>query len=127
MRFVAQTFLESTLRRGKSLEQFLGGAVLGNESAIRWLELRPASNSIEVWEFVAPDCGNQEHFDFYEFLGVEDGNLAATLPSPSEALAFAQAHLGAKPERWVNQFVAQDEYRDFIHAGRPTSWPAVGG
>ena len=127
MRFVAQTFLESTLRRGKPLEQFLGGAVLNNEPAIRWLELQPASNSIEVWEFVAPDLGDQGRLDFYEFLDVEDGTLVATLPSPSEALTFAQAHLGASPERWVNQFVAQDEYRDFIQSGRPTSWPAVGG
>ena len=108
------------------MEQFLGGAVLDEEPAIRWLELRPASESIEVWEFVAPDLGDQENLDFYEFIGAKEGNLVATLASPSEALAHAHQHLGATALRWVNQFVAQDEYRDFIVAGRPTHWPAVG-
>ncbi len=126
MRYVAPTFLDSTLRRGKSLEQFLGGVAPNGERSIRWLELRPVEGSIQVWEFVAPDLGDQENLDFYEFLGSEEGTLAATLPSCGEALAYAYEHLGAKALRWLNQGVAQDEYRDFIVAGRPTSWPAAG-
>jgi|SRR5678810_393629 len=126
MRYVAPTFLDSTLRRGKSLEQFLGGVVLNGENSIRWLELRPVEESIQVWEFVAPDLGDQENLDFYEFLGSEEGTLAATLSSSSEALAYAHEHLSATSLRWLNQGVAQDEYRDFIVAGRPTSWPAAG-
>jgi hypothetical protein len=109
------------------LEQFLGGVVLHGVNSIRWLELRPVGESIQVWEFVAPDWGDQENLDFYEFLGSEEGTLATSLPSSAEALAYAHAQLGATPLRWLNQGVAQDEYRDFIVAGRPLAWPAVGG
>jgi hypothetical protein len=123
MRYLDQTSLTSTLNRGKSLEQFLGGVVLAGGTGIRWLELRPVSEGIEVWDFTAPDIGHENNLDFYEFGSDEDGTLAAIVPSPSEALAFAQEHLGALPFRWLNQFVAQDDYRDFISAGRPSRWP----
>jgi hypothetical protein len=125
MRFIGMPFLESTLLRGKSIEQFLGRAA--DENSIRWLEVRPESEAFQVWEFVAPDLGDQEHLDLYSFVGADEGNLAATLSSPSEALAYAQAHLSARPERWVNQFIAQEQYRAFIEAGRPQSWLAGGG
>jgi hypothetical protein len=125
MRFIGIHFLESTLRRGKAIEQFLGRA--DSHDTIRWLELRPKSDAIEIWEFVAPDAGDQGHLDIYSFIGADDGKLIATLSAPSEALEYAQKHLGARVERWVNQFVSQEEYRAFIEAGRPVGWPAVGG
>lgn len=126
MRYVSSSFLDSTLRRGKSLEQFLGGLVQDSEHCIRWIEVRPAKGGIEVWSFVAPDYGDEERLDFYEFIGVDEGVLEATFEDSADALRYASEKLGAHPDRWVNQFVSQDEYLDFIRAGRPASWPRVG-
>jgi hypothetical protein len=125
MRHVAATFLESTLRRGKPLEQLLGGLQQNGERSIRWLELRPVNASVEIWDFVALDIGDAEHLDLYGFIGAEEGLLVERFSSPAEALSYAQAHLGAARHRWVNQSVVQIEYHDFIMAGRPEAWPNV--
>lgn len=122
MRHVSAEFLESTLRRGKSLEQFLGGGVELDTRVIRWLELRPTNDGIEVWDFSAPDFGDR-HSDLYEFTADDAGILVITLPSTTEAIAHARDALGARDDRWVNQFVVQDEFLDFIAAGRPATWP----
>src|SRR5687768_5272453 len=69
MRFVPSDYLESTLQRGKSLEQFLGRLMRDGQQCIRWIELRPENESVEIWDFVAPDFGDQNHLDLYEFIG----------------------------------------------------------
>ena len=120
MRHVAATFLESTLRRGSSLEQFLGGSLDSGERTVRWLELRPTSFGIEIWDYVAPDLGF-ECLDIYALASVELEPLAV-VPDVGQALAFAQAKLGASPAHWVNQGVSQEEFLDFLQAGRPVQW-----
>ena len=126
MRYVSSSFFESTLQRDKSLEQFLGGLVRDSEQCIRWIEIRPSAGGTELWSFVAPDYGDEEHLDFYEFIGDDEGVLESTFETPADAFRYATERLGAFPDRWVNQFVTQDEYLDFIRAGRPASWPRVG-
>jgi hypothetical protein len=119
MRYVSSAFQESTLRRGKSLEQFLGGAMRHGERTISWVELRPASDGIEVWYFEVPDVGSAEFTDVYEF-GVDDiESPLATFSSPAQALHYARTQLGASAERWVNVTVVGDEYAAFVRAGRP--------
>ena len=130
MRFVLPTFQEATLRRGKSLEQFLGGCVFCDEAAIRFVELRPAGSRVEVWLHHAADIGDEEHCDFAPFIFNEDeeGNEVApvaVLPSPGAALELAQSDLGACPDRWTNQGMSESEYLDFIRAGRPALWPVA--
>lgn len=129
MRHVARTFLESTLGRGATLEQFLGGASREGERTIRVLELHPRGDVIEVWLHEAVELGDEERLDYYPFifLGDGDGNevgSVATFPSAASALEYAQT-LGVHPDRWTNAGVSQDEYRDFIRAGRPTVWPVA--
>lgn len=77
---------------------------------------------MELWQFVAPDLGNAGHLDLYEFLGDDDAQLVACFSSGAEALSHPQLRLGASGERWVNQFVVQDDYRDFVLSGRPHGW-----
>ena len=61
--------------------------------------------------------------DIYEF-GTDHIEMpvfkSQSVPS---ALAYAHTQFGAKPDRWVNQFVIQSEYEDYIRAGRPLTWP----
>ncbi len=124
MRHIAVTFLEATLRRRVSLEQFMGGSLHEAERSVSWLELRPVAAGIEVWNHVAPDLG-ENHADLYYLLPVEIEPLAVA-PDAAQALAIAHSTLGASPLRWVNQGVVQDEFLDFLQAGRPTQWPAAG-
>jgi hypothetical protein len=127
MRYVSSSFFESILRRGKSLEQFLGGLLRNSEQCISWVEIRPGGGGTELWSFVAPDCGDEEHLDLYEFIGDDEGVLEATFETPADAFTYAEEKLGACSDRWVNQFMTQDEYLDFILAYRPASWPQVRG
>lgn len=125
MRYVAPTFHEATLRRGNSLEQFLGGIVILDELHVAWVELRPVSSGIEVWRFVAPDLGDEDMVDFYEFCDLEDRVMLGVFETPSLAIIqFASSALGASTERWANQFVIQDDYRDYVREGRRHMWSA---
>jgi hypothetical protein len=127
MRYVAASFIEGAFRRGKSLEQFLGGHVVNGERRIRWVELRPIkSGRIEVWLFDVPDLG-VETVDIYGFGSDFESpdTPVAICDAPADALNFARAHLSAAFDRWVNQGVAQSEFADFVAAGRPAGWPAT--
>jgi hypothetical protein len=123
MRHVIPSFQASTLRRGKSLEQFLGGLQRGETRVVKWLELRPFQNQFEVWSFEAPDVGDEEFADVYEF-GVDDiESPVATFSDAADALHFAHNELSALPSRWVNVTVVGAEYADYVAAGRPSHWP----
>ena len=124
MRHIAATFLEATLRRGASLEQFMGSPTNEADRYVRWIELRPVTSGIEVWNYVVPGLGDN-FADLYSFLPVELEPLTVT-PDAAQALALAHSSLGASPLRWVNQGVVQDEFLDFLQAGRPTQWPVAG-
>ena len=126
MRHLNPTFLESTLRRGKVIEQFLGGYERAGARIVTWLEIRPEESVFELWHFVVPDIGDAENLDLYAFLSEEVGEPVIVLQTSEEALAYAHAELHASEGRWVNQAVSQEEYRDFIAAGRPPEWAAVG-
>lgn len=118
MRYVISAFQESTLHRGKSLEQFLGGGVRDGERVISWLEVRPVPEGFEVWHFEVPDVGGPEFSDVYEF-GEGAESPVATLATPGEALQFAHSALSASPGRWVNSTLVEAEYHDYVKAGRP--------
>jgi hypothetical protein len=124
MRHIAPTFLESTLERGASLEQFMGGSLNDGERSVRWIELRPSNTGVELWEYVVPDLG-AECLDLYALAPVELEPLAVALDA-GQALALAQSKLGASPLHWVNQGVSQDEFFDFLQAERPAPWPRAG-
>lgn len=127
MRHLAAAFLESTLRRGAALEQFMGGAVgpLG-ERLVRWIELRPAPAGIEVREYRASSENlGEEALDLYALCELSDVDAEPLMVAdgPAQALAYAHAELQARPLRWVNQGVSQAELLDFLRAGRPNTWP----
>ncbi|MFB7244391.1 hypothetical protein ACFCYX_18255 [Streptomyces populi] len=46
--------------------------------------------------------------------------LLGTAGDPQDALVLAEECTGAVRGRWVDQGVVQDEYRDFVRAGRPS-------
>jgi hypothetical protein len=117
MRYINNTSLEETLYRGQSVEQFLGGRIsTSGEPAVSWVELRPTPDGVEVWHFEVPDLG-ESFADLYELISVEQ-ERSALVASPDAAMQFAQKHFGVSPTRWVNQSIVQDEFLDFVRAGR---------
>ncbi|MGW4698960.1 hypothetical protein [Streptomyces sp. NPDC004285] len=62
----------------------------------------------------------------------EFGRLLGMAEDPLTALIVAEQRTGAERGRWVNENVVQDEYGDFVRAGRPSGassdgrwWSAV--
>ena len=128
MRHLPAGEVSATLRRGKPVEQFLGRSPI-HPAYIRYVEMRPVSSTIEVWLSDVEDIGTSEHLDLYGFPQL-DPNLAeepdATFQDPRAAIAYAASSLQTDNARWVNQFVAQDEYLDYIQQGRPQVWQPGG-
>ena len=127
MRHLPATDIQSTLRRGKSVEQFMGRSP-ANPNYIRHIELRPSSDLVEVWVYDVEDQGSEEWLDLYDFNELEKGEAdlpAAAFEDADAAIAHAQEALSANPSRWVNLGIAQSEYLDYIRSGRPNGWPAA--
>ena len=128
MRYLAEPFILGALKRGRSVEQFLGPAGTPERPGVHWVEIRPAQGSYEVYLHAALDCepltGDLDSlpplFDDEE----EDfGLLLATTIEPLAAMRAAESQTGAALERWVNQSMAGDEYHDYVLAGRPATTP----
>lgn len=125
VRYLTESFALAALRRGRTIEQFLGPAGRPDKPGIRWAEVRPAPAGYAVMLHTAEDIGGEQFCDLAEFPaldpdGEEDfGQEIATVEDESQAMATAEASTGALPGRWVNAGIAQDEYLDFVLTGRP--------
>jgi hypothetical protein len=125
VRYLTESFALAAVRRGRPIEQFLGAAGRPDKPGIRWVEVRPAPAGYTVVLHTAEDIGGEHFCDLVEFPsldsdGEEDfGQEIATAEDESQAMATAEASTGAVPGRWVNAGIAQDEYLDFVRAGRP--------
>ncbi len=105
----------AALRRGKSVEQFLGGSADG--TVISWIEICPKADEFQLWHFEVCDDGHDEFLDLYSFSPASGDWPEAPVSAhatPDEALAEAVRAFRADPSRWVNQFLIQDEYRDYL-------------
>lgn len=127
MRHLTQNFAIGALRRGRSVEQFLGRAGGSGVLGIRWVEIVPASQGYKVVVHASRDVGGEHFCDLVEFpaLGDSDeedfGEQIAFVAEPLEALEAAGVGAGAVADRWVNQGMAGDEYLDYVRAGRPAA------
>ena len=124
MRHLHPTDIAGALRRGKSVEQFLGKVIVAGEPGIRYLELRPVPNGLELWVHDVEDRGDLDFCDIGEFgsLGDEKYDPEEQFAELGPALEYCNQRFGASNSRWVNVTIAGDDYRDFVLAGRPDSW-----
>lgn len=125
MRYLLAIDLPAAMRRGVSVEQFLGRSPLDAE-CIRHVELRPSDGVVEVWVFDVEDLGDEQWCDIYGFPYLEpdgpDGPVAV-FHEAHAAAQYASTTLAADPARWVNLGVGASEYIDYMRAGRPLRWP----
>ncbi|MDX2389540.1 MULTISPECIES: hypothetical protein [unclassified Streptomyces] len=131
MRYLVEAFALTALRRGRSIEQFLGAAGTPEVPGIQWAELRPTAGGFVLVLHVAQDIGGENSYDLVEFPSFEQeddeegfGRQIAVVDDPLAAMTFAEERLGAGRDRWVNQGMAGDEYRDYVRAGRPSLPPS---
>lgn len=124
MRHLTPAFGIGALRRGKEIEQFLGGFDHGDQHVIRWAALCPATDHIALYLNEVVDVGTDAFWDVSEFppLDPDDetwGRIVGTAATPEEALALAERVLDAAPDRWVNQGVVCSEYGQYRTARNP--------
>jgi hypothetical protein len=107
----------SALRRGKAVEQLLPARPHHGQPTVRWLAVYPRDGLFVVGLHHVLDPCDPQFLDVTEFApvdeweGVGEGVEVDNAPCPEHALRAA-ARFGAVPERWVNQFVVAEEYRD---------------
>ncbi|MER8235686.1 hypothetical protein [Streptomyces sp. NPDC094049] len=138
MRHLAEAFALGALRRGRSVEQFLGPIHTAERLGVRYVEVRPKDGRYEICLHTVEDVGHEAFRDLVEFppLDPDDeenefGRLIAVAGDPLTALSAAEDRTGAVRHCRVNATMTQDEYNDFVQAGRPPHsspdghpWPA---
>lgn len=115
MRYLTEDNIRAALHRGKSVEQFLGGSSVEGAPTIRRLVLAPTQDLFRLTLYESFDDGSDTFIDVYEFSSIDpdEDPKPEIFESFEEALARATSTYGALSERWVNQFVVQDEYADY--------------
>ncbi|MFF1606020.1 hypothetical protein ACFVYV_53615 [Streptomyces mirabilis] len=138
MRYLTEAFVVGALKRGRPVEQFLGPVGAPGRLGVSYVEVRPTKASYEVYVHTVEDVGHEGLSDLVEFPPFdadqdeeEFGRLVATAEDPSTALTAAEEATGAVRGSWVNESMVQDEYGDFVLAGRPADqspdgrpWPS---
>lgn len=92
----------SVLRRLAPLQQFRG-RVPGARDAVRWLELRPKFNGIELWVFDVDDVGTADHVDIAAFpptSGSPPAFPVSMVGAAAAAFDYAQSQFGALAGAW---------------------------
>lgn len=138
MRYLTGAYIIGALKRGRPVEQFLGPVGAPGRAGVGYVEIRPTRAAYDVYFHTVEDVGHEGFFDLVEFPPLnadedeeEFGRLTVTADDPDTALAAAEEATGAVRERWVNEGLIQDEYGDFVRAGRPAKgspdgypWPS---
>ena len=128
MRHLDPRSVASVLKRGRSVENFIGQVPGVHVPSVRYIELRPADGRVELWVHDLDDCGDADFTDLVEFPLLDPDSAdepSATFSDADVAIAHAEAQFGAARDRWTNVTMCHDDYADFVRAGRPASWPVA--
>lgn len=119
MRYLNEDEIQSRLRLGKSIEQWLGVVHGTDYTILRWLSIdKESDESFSVVYFESFDEGNEDFLDIYAFSLVdpdEPFGVINTFSSISEALEFAEVTYKASPHKYTAAGMIQEEYRDYIN------------
>ncbi|MEV6008916.1 hypothetical protein AB0M29_19125 [Streptomyces sp. NPDC051976] len=67
MRYLEEPFIIGALRRGRSVEQFLGPIAVPQRPGVRYVEVRPAGQLFEVYVHAVQDVGHEGFLDLMMF------------------------------------------------------------
>ncbi len=118
MRHLTDSYIRTALNRGKTVEQFLGGGMLGDVRTIRYVALSQDGHRFSLTFYEHIDEGSESFLDLYAFsyASPEDDPPRHSFDTIEEALNYSEATYGAVATRWANQFVIQDDYADYLRA-----------
>ncbi len=108
---------EEALGRGKQVEQFLGGFRRDDDWIIRYLVIRPEKGTFVVTRYECLDEGGFVGTNIVFFtsaLHPDEDPEDFAFSSFDEAVAFAQKRFRAKTDKFVNQGVGEEEYKDYF-------------
>ncbi len=123
-RYLSLTEAGEVLRRGESVECFVGAIEREGERGIRWLSIRSHGSGVEVAVYESADLGSGNFTDVHEFwplddsLEFEDPAQRLTFCTFSEAVKAIESSYPGSASRLVNELVVQEEYADFISSRR---------
>ncbi|MGK5556153.1 hypothetical protein ACSNOI_31505 [Actinomadura kijaniata] len=128
MRHLTSAFAQGALRRGRQIEQLLGGFDHGEDHVIRWAALSPGRAGITLYLSEVIDIGSATFCDVSEFPPFDPdeetwGKVIGTVTDPVDALDLAERELGAVRDLWVNHGVIGDEYIDYRTRRRSSRSP----
>jgi len=112
------------LRRGRAVECFLGPCERHGVHGIHYASISLVGEQVALQVFYAADEGDADALDLYEFgpldpsLSPDDANEEATFPTLEACIAVVRTRWPKRETQLVNESVLQDEYRDYIAAGR---------
>ena len=119
-RYLTLSEAKLALDRGKQIEQFLGGYLAGGEPAIRYAVIRPDGDRIVANVFECLETPHPSFYDVVEFQNVEPDTDPEDFYFDSlvEAIDFLEYRNGATKDRFVNQGMICEEYKDYRLAKR---------
>ncbi|MDG4826674.1 hypothetical protein O7635_32905 [Asanoa sp. WMMD1127] len=125
-RYLTRQFAMGALRRGKGIEQFLGGAEVNGEAAVRWVEVAPRSGEYRISLHTVRDPDDDQFLDLPNFVSLDpvdedyvgQGRELGRGADPEEAVRLAEELTAARPDRWVNTAVAGEDYADYVRRSR---------
>ncbi|GAA1786563.1 hypothetical protein GCM10009682_05870 [Luedemannella flava] len=129
MRYLTRQFALGALRRGKGIEQFLGGTEVNGERAVRWVAISPMNGQYRISLHTVQDLDDDRAGDLSEFLSLDpadevyvgEGRELGTSVDEEEAILLAERFASAAPDHWVNYAVAGEDYMDYIRNRRDTA------
>ncbi len=117
MRYLQKVHIESAMRRGKEVEQFIEGFHHNDRKAISWLTIRKQESGYVLMHHKQYDEGSKDYCDIYEYeyIDLPEYNYEPehhVFSRLDQALSAAE-NIGAVCTKWVGHGMVQDEYRDY--------------
>ncbi|MGJ8674271.1 hypothetical protein [Rubritalea sp.] len=118
MRYLTLSFIKSALNRGKAVDQFLGEITRDGLTGVRYIQISVEDGEYQLTTYDKENIGSEDFLDIYSFPSlIEDEEYDRPYTSYSDleaALSASTTNHGTQPDRWVNEGVVQDEYKDYL-------------
>lgn len=119
-RYLSVTEAAGALRRGKSVECFLGRCGRNGEPGIRWLSIYPEGEGAVIRIYESADVGSADFLDVYSFgplngeLEPDEADEQISTSAEEDCWTILEQRFPGSTARLVNQGMMQDEYADFV-------------
>ena len=123
-RYLSVSEAQNALSRGKSIEAFIGSCCRDNSKGIKWASIRYRNDTFITSIYETADLGDEDYLDIYSFgplnpeLDYEEADLEFKYSSFESTLSYLELQFPGLSKKLVNEFVIQDEYKDYIIRGR---------